>query len=93
MYHRVISFQRNVVDFLLVHLGLDYNESEVLRVIGILRTNAFFVEDTRQNGKGGGSGRAVYPTFSFLSHSCACNARYRQDISFTFLSQYCITYL
>ena len=42
-------FQRNVVDFLLDRVGLRdrFAEEEVFRAIGILRTNAFFVEDER----------------------------------------------
>ncbi len=42
-------FRKNVVDFLRVKVGLGerFSEEEVFRVIGILRTNAFFVEDER----------------------------------------------
>lgn len=88
-------FKKNVVDFLIRGVGLEqFTEEEVFRVIGVLRTNAFFVEDERLKGldvslfliiiylmflicRQDVGGRAVYPTFSFLSHSCICNARYR----------------
>ena len=46
------------------------------RAVGILRTNAFFVEDERMKRENVGA-RAIYPTFSFLSHDCMGNARYR----------------
>ena len=62
---------------MLERLGLtDFSESEIFRAIGVLRTNAFCVETSKMKAEGIGA-RAVYPTFSFLSHSCLCNARYR----------------
>jgi len=73
-----VRLQKNVVDFLRVGVGLDFAEEEIFRAIGILRTNAFFVENSKALEEDGDlGGRAVYPTFSFLSHSCICNARYR----------------
>ena len=40
----------------------------------------------------GVTGRVVYPTLSYISHSCVCNARYRsiifrKSLLFTFLSK------
>jgi hypothetical protein len=66
----------NVVDFLRKVCGLDYSESEIFWVIGILRTNAFYIDDPQMK-RLGVSGKALFPTFSYLSHSCICNARYR----------------
>ena len=66
----------NVVDFLRKTCGLDYTEAEIFWVIGILRTNAFYIDDPLMK-RHNVSGKALYPTFSFLSHSCICNARYR----------------
>jgi len=70
-------FQKNVVDYLRIRVGLadTYSEEEIHRAIGILRTNAFQIEHDYMKAQGT-SGKAVYPTFSFLSHSCIANARY-----------------
>ena len=68
-------FQINVVDFLRKTCGFDYTEEEIFRVIGILRTNAFHIQDPIMKRYNVG-GRAIFPTFSFLSHSCISNARY-----------------
>ena len=65
-----------MVDFLTDRLGLPFTKDEVFRAVGILRTNAFFVEDERMKRENVGA-RAIYPTFSFLSHDCMGNARYR----------------
>lgn len=69
-------FQVNVIDFLIKTCGLNYSESEIQQVIGIIRTNALQVQDPIMKFHGA-SGRVVYPTLSYLSHSCICNARYR----------------
>ena len=69
-----------MVDFLRKVCGFDFTEEEIFRAIGILRTNALHVQDDVMK-KFGVGGRAVYPTFSFLSHSCISNARYRQVLS------------
>jgi len=60
--------QGNVSDHIRVRGGLGelYSQQEVLRAGGILRTNSLTVE----------GGKAIYPTFSFLSHSCVANGRY-----------------
>merc|ERR1712179_512100 len=70
-------FQANVVDYMRIKGGLadTYSEEEIHRAIGILRTNAFQVEHPYMAAVGT-SGKAIYPTFSFLSHSCLSNARY-----------------
>jgi len=70
-------FQGNVVDYIRKKGGLadTYSEEEIHRAIGILRTNAFQVEHPYMVAVGT-SGKAIYPTFSFLSHSCLANARY-----------------
>ena len=43
-------------------------KKDFLRCIGLLKTNALEVQM--------GKARALFPTFSFLSHSCLNNARY-----------------
>ena len=55
--------------------GLEYEEEEIFRILGIIRTNALQVQDPTMKLHGV-SGRAVFPTLSYLSHSCICNARY-----------------
>ena len=42
-------------------------KKDFLRCIGLLKTNALEVQM--------GKARALFPTFSFLSHSCLNNAR------------------
>jgi len=83
-------FQRNVVDFLRIKCGLaeTYTEDEIHRAIGILRTNAFNIEHPHLAAQGT-SGKAVCPTFSFLSHSCKSNGRYQlfPDNSLTIRAQ------
>ena len=69
-------FQINVVDFLTKVCGLDYDPDEIFQVLGIIRTNALQVIDPVMKMHGA-SGRVVYPTLSYMSHSCICNARYR----------------
>ena len=70
-------FQRNVVQFIRRGLGLQdkYSEQEINRAIGILRTNAFQIEHPYLQEEGT-SGKAIYPTFSFMSHNCYNNGRY-----------------
>lgn len=66
----------NVVDFLRKTCGFDYTEAEIFRAIGILRTNAFHIQDEAMKRLKVG-GRAIFPTFSYLSHSCLSNSKYR----------------
>ena len=47
-----------------------YTEEDVLHAIGVLQTNTVAIGVPGYN-----QGHALYPTFSFLSHSCICNAR------------------
>ena len=68
--------QVNVVDFLTKICGLDYQPEEIHRILGIIKTNALKVQDPKMKMKGI-SGRVVYPTLSYISHSCLCNAKYR----------------
>jgi len=70
-------FQKNVVDFIRIrgNLADTYSDDEIHRAIGILRTNAFQVEHDYMKAVGT-DGKAIYPTFSFLSHSCSANGRY-----------------
>ena len=69
-------FQRNVVQFIRRGLGMQeiYSEQEINWAIGILRTNAFQIEHPYMAAQGT-SGKAVYPTFSFMSHNCYNNGR------------------
>ena len=62
--------QSTIVDYVLHDLGLSslYSEAEVLRAFGLLRTNALYHPHSK--------GIVLYPTFSFLSHSCISNASY-----------------
>ena len=53
----------------------DDAKKDFLRCIGLLKTNALEVQM--------GKARALFPTFSFLSHSCLNNARYNSDGSGT----------
>lgn len=70
-------FQTNVVDYIRIKGGLadKYSQEEINRCIGILRTNAFMSQQPHMLAAGT-DGKAIYPTFSFLSHSCKANARY-----------------
>ena len=51
-----------------------------------MRTNAFQVEHPYLAAQGT-SGKAIYPTFSFLSHSCMANARFDYYLSRSFLGK------
>jgi hypothetical protein len=48
-----------------------YTEEDILHAIGVLQTNTVAI-----GLPGYSQGHALFPTFSFLSHSCVCNARY-----------------
>jgi len=62
--------QSSIVDYVLedLHLSSTYSEAEVLRAVGLLRTNALYQPHTK--------GNVLYTTFSFLSHCCTSNANY-----------------
>merc|ERR1712123_308942 len=49
-----------------------YTEEDVLHAIGVLQTNTVAIGVPGYN-----QGHALYPTFSYLSHSCVCNARFQ----------------
>jgi len=68
--------QRNVVDHLIKVCGFPFEEKEVQRCVGLVKTNCVHIEHDYMKREGT-SGRAVYPIFSILSHSCSCNAKYR----------------
>ena len=55
-------------DFILHDDEEGYAKKDFLRCIGLLKTNALEVEM--------GKARALFPMFSFLSHSCLNNARH-----------------
>ena len=57
---------------------MEYEEDEIFRILGIIRTNALQVLDPSMK-MNDVSGRAVFPTLSYMSHSCICNARYSQS--------------
>ena len=64
----------HVVDFLIQKCGLNFTEDEIFRMIGIIKTNAVHVEKPMFKEQKI-SGHVVYPTVSFMSHSCVSNAR------------------
>jgi len=70
-------FQVNVVDFMRKRCGLKdkYTDEEIHWAIGVARVNAANVDRPHMSAQGT-SGKAIYPTFSYLSHSCMSNARY-----------------
>ena len=49
-----------------------YTEEDILHAIGVLQTNTVAIGVPGYN-----QGHALYPTFSYISHSCVCNARYQ----------------
>ena len=46
-----------------------FSRQDVLRAVGLLHTNGVSL--------GARFGYSLYPTFSFISHSCLCNSRYQ----------------
>ena len=62
------------MDFLIQKCGLNFTEDEIFRMIGIIKTNAVHVEKPMFKEQKI-SGHVVYPTVSFMSHSCVSNAR------------------
>ena len=71
------SIQENVVQWLLTPEkgGLQglYTSQEINRAIGLIQTNAINLEKPWRGSMV--SCKALYPTFSFVSHSCIANAR------------------
>ena len=71
------SIQENIVQWLLTPEkgGLEgiYTSQEINRAIGLLQTNAINLEKPWRGSLV--SCKALYPTFSFASHSCIANAR------------------
>uniref|UniRef100_A0A0K2U0Z5 SET domain-containing protein n=1 Tax=Lepeophtheirus salmonis TaxID=72036 RepID=A0A0K2U0Z5_LEPSM len=61
------GYKKYIIDFLRLDCNLrdDFKEEEIERASGIFWTNAFSCSN--------GGGQAVFPTFSFVSHSCTSN--------------------
>ena len=58
--------------------SLGYDLKDILKVLGIIRMNSLRLQDPELKTHGI-TGRVVYPTLSYLSHSCVCNARYKMS--------------
>ena len=50
-----------------------YTEGDILHAVGVLQTNTISLAVPGQKT---GLYTGLYPTFSFLSHRCMCNAKY-----------------
>ena len=85
------SIQENIVQWLLTpeKVGLQglYTSREINRAIGLIQTNAINLEKPWRGRLV--SCKALYPTFSFVSHSCVSNARvlFHQDSSIRLRAQ------
>ncbi|XP_971538.2 SET domain-containing protein SmydA-8 [Tribolium castaneum] len=64
--------KKSLVPFFTQLLKLDTNESEILTICSIFDTNCFEVRDTQRLV----NIRGLYPTISFLSHSCKHNTKH-----------------
>jgi len=60
--------QRNVVDFLLQSCNLNYTTDEIMWAVGVLKTNSITFGET--------GGRALFPMFSLINHSCSANTKH-----------------
>jgi len=69
------NVQTNIVGWLRTKGGLadQFSAAEITRAIGLIRTNGINIEKPYAGQMV--SCKALYPTFSFLSHSCISNAR------------------
>jgi len=71
---------KEVVSFLRrrCFLGKEYSEEDIHRAIGICAINSVTLEPRRlfQGPAKGVSGRAIFPTFALVNHSCTSNARF-----------------
>merc|ERR1712223_1187492 len=65
------KIKTNVVDFIRENCNQSskYSEKEIVRAVGILSTNGV--------NQGMMLGHGLYPTFSFISHSCQNNSRFQ----------------
>merc|ERR1719232_1340119 len=85
------STQRNIVNWLLTPdkggLHERFTTDEINRAIGLLQTNAINLEKVYK--KQIVSCKALYPTFSFISHSCVANSRvtFKSDNSIRVIAQ------
>jgi len=60
--------QKNVVDFLIKSCNLNFTREDIMWAIGILKTNSIMFGET--------NGRALFPMFSLINHSCRANAKH-----------------
>ena len=60
--------QKNVVDFLIKACNLNFTRDDIMWAIGILKTNTIMFGET--------GGRALFPMFSLINHSCRANAKH-----------------
>ena len=58
--------------------SLGYKNEDIMKVLGIIRMNSLMLQDPELQMHGI-TGRVVYPTLSYISHSCVCNARYKMS--------------
>jgi len=58
--------------------SLGYKTEDIMKVLGIIRMNSLKLQDPELQIHGI-TGRVVYPTLSYISHSCVCNARYKMS--------------
>ena len=65
--------QEDAIDFLVKKCNLDLDPQEIIQILGIIRTNALKIQGPDMKS----TGRVVFPTLSYMSHSCICNAKYR----------------
>ena len=65
-------YKKHVSDFLRQRLNLDFDETSILTVSGILDTNAFEVAQSKSRSKL----RGLYSTASMIAHSCKPNTRH-----------------
>ena len=85
------TIQINIVDWLLDPQkgGLQgrFTAEEINRAMGLIQTNAINMEKVGRNQMI--SCKALYPTFSYISHSCVANARvtFRSDNSIRVIAQ------
>ena len=77
IYYNIYIIYCYIYLHLLPYLHYSYisvlSEADVLHAVGVLQTNTVSLAAPGQRH---GLYTALYPTFSFLSHSCVCNAKF-----------------
>ena len=77
IYYNIYIIYCYIFIHLLPYLHYSYisvlSEADVLHAVGVLQTNTVSLAAPGQRH---GLYTALYPTFSFLSHSCVCNAKF-----------------